>query len=387
MEQLPTSPGERPEETNASDGSTYTATATLSEQGLVTEWSEDARRLLGYAPAEIVGQPAARLLADGARDDEDVDQSAGRIPSGQDRWSGTVALRHRDGRRVELRLLAHRWTSTGGNTKWFVVSAVPGEPSVPWGDSLKEWTFAQSPCFLAVFDENLRLVRANAGMERTLSLTESEMRGLRLPEIAPDPVSDETERRMRLVVETGEPQHVDAFVRPAGGRADHGLAASLAPLRDADGRVRAVCLAAHEKTGTDDERPQLLLSDVDTAGIGTSMDSARTAEELADAAVPRIADFAVVDLLEPPRAPTSAPPGRRRGRSPSPTPPCARSSKEAWSPRSRSAGRPSIRRCHLPSSVWPRAAAPCTRPRTRPSPDGWPRTPGPPGSVTPEPTR
>ncbi|MEU9084439.1 SpoIIE family protein phosphatase [Streptomyces sp. NPDC048357] len=306
MEQLPTSPGERPAETNASDGSTYTATATLSEQGIVTEWSEDAHRLLGYAPAEIVGLPAARLLADGAgnaEDGEDVDESAGRIPSGQDRWSGTVALRHRDGRRMELRLLAHRWTSTGGNTKWFVVSAVPGEPRTPWGEALKEWTFTQSPCFLAVFDADLRLVRANAGMERALSLTESEMRGLRLPEIAPDPVSDETERRMRLVVETGEPQHVDALVRPASARTEQGLAASLAPLRDADGQVRAVCLAAHEKSGTAGERPQLLLSDVDTAGIGTTMDSARTAEELADAAVPRIADFAVVDLLEPPPRP------------------------------------------------------------------------------------
>ncbi|MFG2981130.1 SpoIIE family protein phosphatase [Streptomyces sp. NPDC048258] len=296
MERLPTSPGERPEETNASHESAYTATATISEQGIVTEWSEDARRLLGYLPSEVVGMSAAQLLADG------VDDAAPRIAPGQERWSGTVALRHRDGRRLERGLLAHRWTSTGGTAKWFVVSAVAvaGEPGAPWGERLNEWAFTQSPCFLAVFDEDVRLVRANAGMEHTLSLTEAEMRGLRLPEIAPDPVSDETERKMRLALETGEPQYLDAFIRPTGASAEYGWATSLAPLRDPDGRVRAVCLAAHDRTGIEVERQQLLLSNVSGARIGTTMDMARTAEELADATVPRLADFAVVDMLEPP---------------------------------------------------------------------------------------
>ncbi|MEU9302043.1 SpoIIE family protein phosphatase [Streptomyces sp. NPDC048269] len=294
MERLPTSPDERPEETNASLGSAFTATATISEQGIVTEWSEDAGRLLGYLPSEVVGTSAAQLLADGA------DDAAPRIAPGQERWSGTVALRHRDGRRLELGLLAHRWTSTGGTTKWFVVSAVAGEPRATGSEPLNEWTFTQSPCFLAVFDEDLRLVRANAGMEHTLSLTEAEMRGLRLPEIAPDPVSDETERKMRLAWETGEPQYVDAFIRPTGPSVEYGWATSLAPLRDPDGRVRAVCLAAHDRTGIEVERQQLLLSNVSGARVGTTMDTARTAEELADAAVPRLADFALVDLLEPP---------------------------------------------------------------------------------------
>lgn len=294
MEQLPTPPGERSGETNASHESAYTATATISEQGIVTEWSEDARRLLGYAPSEVVGLPAADLLADR------VSEAPRRIPPGQERWSGTVALRHRDGRRLELGLLAHRWTSTGGNTKWFVVSPVARPPGTAWDDTLNEWAFTQSPCFLAIFDADLRLVRANAGMERTLSLTEAEMRGLRLPEIAPDPVSDETERRMRLALETGEPQYADAFVRPAGASTEHGWATSVAPLRDPDGRVRAVYLAAHDRTGIEPDRQQMLLPSGAGARIGTTMDIARTAQELIDVAVPRLAEFAVVDLLEPP---------------------------------------------------------------------------------------
>ncbi|MBT2471314.1 SpoIIE family protein phosphatase [Streptomyces sp. ISL-66] len=291
MERVPTSPGERPEDTDASHGSAYTATATVNEQGIVTEWSEGARRLLGYAASELVGQPAAGLLFDGAGDPL-------RVPADQQRWSGIAALRHKDGRRLERRLLAHRWTSTSGTKRWFVVSAVAGEPRPPGDAPLEEWAFSQSPSFLAIFGEDLRLVLANAGMKRALSLEEAEMRGLRLPEIAPDPVSDETERMMRRVLETGEPQYVDAFIRPTGS--GRGWATSLAPLRDPAGRVRAVCLTAQDRTGVEGDRDQPLLPNADDAArIGTTLDSGRTAQELADVAVPRLADFAVVDLLEP----------------------------------------------------------------------------------------
>ncbi|MFD9407922.1 SpoIIE family protein phosphatase [Streptomyces sp. NPDC059989] len=144
-------------------------------------------------------------------------------------------------------------------------SAVAGGPGTAWDESLREWAFAQSPCFLAVFDADLRLVRANAGMERTLSRTEAEMRGRRLSDIAPDPVSDETERKMRAVLETGEPQYVDDFVHPTGTSAEHGRTTSLTPLRDEDGRVRAVCLAAHDRTAAEGGPPQMLVPEAAAA--------------------------------------------------------------------------------------------------------------------------
>jgi PAS domain-containing protein/anti-sigma regulatory factor (Ser/Thr protein kinase) len=293
MERLPISPGERPAETDPSREPADTASATVDEQGIVTAWSEGARRLLGYVASEVIGLPAARLLAAAVGD------TAWPAPPGQERWSGTVALRHRDGHRLDVGLLAHRWTSTGGAGKWLVVSPVPGGPGTPWDEPMREWAFTQSPCLLAIFDADLRLVRANAGMERALSLPEAVMRGLRLPDIAPDPVSDETERRMRLALETGEPQHVAAFVRPTDGSAGQDWATSLAPLRDPDGRVHGVCLAAHDRTGLERTRQQTSLLKEADVRIGTTLDSARTAQELSDLAVPRLADFVTVDLLVP----------------------------------------------------------------------------------------
>ncbi|MFF1747648.1 PAS domain-containing protein [Streptomyces mirabilis] len=98
MERLPTHPGERPHESDASPGPARTApptppptaTAAVDARGIVTEWSEGARQLLGYPPSEVVGQPAARLLAD----DAGAAAAALRDAAGRERWSGTVALRH-----------------------------------------------------------------------------------------------------------------------------------------------------------------------------------------------------------------------------------------------------------------------------------------------------
>ncbi|MFI5764211.1 SpoIIE family protein phosphatase [Streptomyces sp. NPDC051563] len=317
MEQLPTPPGERPARTTHASprtAHTATATATVSEQGIVTGWSEEARRLLGYAPAEVVGRPAAELLADrpdgsgraeGPEQAEPSPGSGGTGPAarplapGQERWSGTVALRHRDGRRLEAVLLAHRRPAADGAAEWFVMSAADGEPEAPWDGALGDWAFDRSPCVLAVFDEDLRLVRANAGMRRALSLKEAQMRGLRLSEIAPDAVSEETERGMRRVLETGDPQSVDGLVRPPGGGAAPGWATSLAPVPGPDGRVRAVFLTAHEKAAADTAPRAALPPTLAGARIITAApDSAHTAQELADAAVPRLADFAIVDLLE-----------------------------------------------------------------------------------------
>ncbi|MGW0585868.1 PAS domain-containing protein, partial [Streptomyces sp. NPDC002920] len=68
-------------------GDSLTARAVVDEHGMITEWSEGARRLLGYASAQVVGRPAADLI--------DKEASAGalrRLPA-LPRWTGTVRLR------------------------------------------------------------------------------------------------------------------------------------------------------------------------------------------------------------------------------------------------------------------------------------------------------
>jgi PAS domain S-box-containing protein len=179
-----------------------TARAAVDEGGMVTGWSDGARRLLGYAPDEIVGRPAACLL------DEDVPAETLRGIQSLPRWNGRVPMRHRDGHRVEAGLPAHRRTGEDQGPYWFLVCALTGTATTPEDETLAEWSFEQSPCCaMQLYDTRLRLRGANHYLERALNLTEAEMRGLRLPEIVPRTENEKNERHMIRVLETGKPQY------------------------------------------------------------------------------------------------------------------------------------------------------------------------------------
>ncbi|MFI2759288.1 SpoIIE family protein phosphatase [Streptomyces echinatus] len=278
--------------------STYTATATIDDRGILTGWSDGARRLLGYDSSAVVGRPAAALLV------ADV-TVVRRALTGRNRWNGAVPLRHQDGRCVELGVLAHRRAPATGTADWLVVSAVTVRAQPPRGEPLEEWTFLQSPFPLAIFDADLRLVRANRRLEHALALPEAAMRGLRLGHIVPGAGSEEAARSMRRALESGRPQEVRGRLGPELGRPT-----VLTPLKDADGRVRAVCLSVPQPA-QDSGRPG---SSRETGSrVGTAADQARAAQELGQVTVPRLADVMAVDLLDSPHMGPQAPgppPGR-----------------------------------------------------------------------------
>lgn len=337
-----------------------------------------ARRLLGYESGQVVGHPVAHLLADAPGESTRPDTP------GQDRWSGSVVVRHHNGSRLRLRLLASRRPHGDPAGDWLLVSAVTPRPSGPQETALAEWAFTHSPCGLAVFDTDRRLVQANAAMERAAGFTQNEMRGLRLPEIAPHPLSEEADRRMRQALETGEPQYLQPGILPAPAPGPQpSRPASLAPVKDADGRVRAVCLAAHHPAQEPPARQYTLLLKDAGARIGTTPDIARTAQELADAAVPPLADFTVVELLDDPRTSNEAPSpvGLTLRRT------AVQSILDHHPESPAPAGRLTTYPPPPPSpSAWPRATAPVTPPPTPPSPSGWARTPRPPRSAKRAPT-
>ncbi|MEU8837426.1 PAS domain-containing protein, partial [Streptomyces sp900116325] len=176
-------PGARADDSHA----TYTASAVIDRRGSITKWSRGASRLLGYDDAEIVGQSSAVLLAEGVT--ETVRPSLTELT----RWSGRVALQHRDGRRLDVPLLAHRRKGDAGNTEWLVVSPVRDSPGQSENGSSLDGIFDQSPWPMAICDTDRRLLRANQAMERAFALSEDEMRGLWVLEIVLDPLLDESD--------------------------------------------------------------------------------------------------------------------------------------------------------------------------------------------------
>ncbi|GKQ36458.1 SpoIIE family protein phosphatase [Streptomyces sp. A012304] len=273
-----------------------TARVTLDEHGTVTAWNEGAEKLLGHPAARIVGRPAAELLADPVPA-HDLPPFA-ELP----RWNGEVTLRHRDGHRLSIRVIAHHRTPETGAAadvrEWLVVSPLAGLDRQPMDDPLVTWSFTQSPCCaLALYDTHLRLRRANTDMERSVALTEEEMRGLRVNEIVDNAAGDKAERSMARVLETGEPQYDENFLRAAGETREHAWSVSLSALRDDDGTIRGVCLAAHDMTEQHWARKRLQLIAEAGRRLGRTLDVTRTAQELADMTVPELADFVSVDLL------------------------------------------------------------------------------------------
>ncbi|MER5469909.1 SpoIIE family protein phosphatase [Streptomyces sp. NPDC002685] len=266
-----------------------TARAVLDENGTLIRWSEGAHRLLGYAPEEVEGRPAAELLAP-------MDTAAPRGSIGS-RWDGVLALRHRDGRILSVWLLAHRLEPDGD---WLVVTPLDSQEPRTLDDPLTRAAFAQSPCAMAVYDERLRLYGVNDAMAEVIGLPEDRIRGLRISEIDDQRAGDQLERAMADVLATGRGRTVETYTRSGGEDRPHRWLARIAPLTDAHGRVRGVCLAAHDFTEQYRARERLQLVNEASVRIGTTLDVTRTAQELADVCVPALADFVSVDLLDPP---------------------------------------------------------------------------------------
>ncbi|SOE07166.1 SpoIIE family protein phosphatase [Streptomyces sp. Ag109_G2-15] len=267
-----------------------TARAVIDGDGTLVEWNEGARRLLGHPADDVVGRPAARLLAgDGLLP----------APSGR-RWEGTVGLRHRDGRTVSVWLLAHRRPARDGHGDgWLVVSPLTGGEPPTADDPLAVAGLIQSPCAVAVYDDELRLRRMNAAMAEIAGLPEDRVRGLRLAEISSEPQGEELEQSLLQVLTTGRPLDVQTYLRTGGEERAHAWLARLAPVTDAEGRVRGVCLAAHDVTDIQRARQRLQLVNEASVRIGSTLDVTRTAQELADVCVPALADFVTIDLLDP----------------------------------------------------------------------------------------
>ncbi|MEU4142488.1 SpoIIE family protein phosphatase [Streptomyces parvulus] len=268
-----------------------TARVVIDDTGTLREWNEGARLLLGHPAAEVVGGPAAALLADGAHSTP-PDREAGQ-------WSGTLALRHRDGHTVSAWVLAHRRPPQDGSPdSWLAVTPLETAPE-PADDPLVRAALTQSPCAMMIFDDRLLLRGVNDAMARLVGLPRERLRGLRATDISGRRPNSELEGHMRQVLRTGCRSDMQTHLRAVGESRAHAWNARIAPLTDPDGHVVGVCVSAHDVTEQHLARERLQLVNEASVRIGSTLDVARTAQELADVCVPALADFVTVDLLDP----------------------------------------------------------------------------------------
>ncbi|WP_322769125.1 PAS domain-containing protein, partial [Frankia sp. Cr1] len=165
-------------------------------------------------------------------------------------------------------------------------------------EALRDWTLAQLPIPVAIYDGKERLARANEAMTRLMGRTEEEMRGLHLREIAPYPPFEEYDRLQEQVLRTGEMMRHENYGRAPGEAREHAWSIIFFPLKNQDGRVQGVSAAVLDYTEQYWARRRLVIVNDASTRIGSTLDVTRTAQELADVAAGRFADFVSVDLLD-----------------------------------------------------------------------------------------
>ncbi|MYV38493.1 PAS domain-containing protein, partial [Streptomyces sp. SID1328] len=159
--------------------------------------------------------------------------------------------------------------------------------------------FADSPHPLYVLDGTLRLMGFNEAAGDFAVLPLGGALGQPLRHWAAGLHQEPVEAMLHEVLATGEPRR---DLEVAGGATpdapDRVLALSAFRLRDADGGLPGVALSVVDATERHRAQVRLSMLREANARIGTSLDTVRTAQELADIGVPDLADTIVVDVLD-----------------------------------------------------------------------------------------
>ncbi|WSB72979.1 SpoIIE family protein phosphatase [Streptomyces decoyicus] len=273
------------------------ATAEVDGQGLVVAWTRAAERLLGYPAEEVLHRPAAELLA--MPGDEARVTAVARWCRSGDGWGGSVAARHRDGRALQLAVQVTPLLDGSGRERWSVLALE--EWRMPGGgvnQLMLEPFLAHAPVGMAVLDTGLRYVWVNDVLERLVPL--DRRLGKRVTEVLPKLEAEAFEERMQRVLKSGAPVLDYEFRSPtyADPHQERAYSASFFVLEDPRGRRIGVWYMVIDVTERWRAQERLALLNDASVRIGSTLDVTRTAQELADVAVPALADFVAVDLLD-----------------------------------------------------------------------------------------
>ncbi len=162
-----------------------------------------------------------------------------------------------------------------------------------------DWAITQTPVSIALLDTQMRQLRLNTALCRVMGLAdEAAGLGLRLTDLVSNPETESCVAAARTAARTGEPTIWRGVNKMPGQSRDRAVEVNLSPVKDPAGRVRGVLVIAIDVTEQHVARERLALLNEASTRIGGTLDMTRTADELVQVAVPRLADFATVDLLE-----------------------------------------------------------------------------------------
>ncbi|MFI0990255.1 SpoIIE family protein phosphatase [Streptomyces exfoliatus] len=283
------------------------AAVVVDAGGRIVFWSPQATDTFGYTAEQALGQPAAQLLLSEENRDRAVELFAGVMATGQT-WAGVFPVRQRDGttRLVEFRNM--RLLDDLGDV--YALGIAVDQATLHDMESrlaLSEQLVSQAPVGFALLDTDLRYRLVNPALERINGVPLAEHIGRRPRDIHSYDGVETVEWALRHVLTTGTPlvdQYVVSRTR-ADPDHDHAWSVSYYRIHGPAGQVIGVASSVVDVTqrhlaAAEAERARrrlTLIADA-SARIGTTLGVEQTARELADVAVPDLADVTAVDVLD-----------------------------------------------------------------------------------------
>ncbi|WP_197038843.1 SpoIIE family protein phosphatase [Herbidospora cretacea] len=265
------------------------AVAVVDCAGSVIGWTRAAEELTGYLAADVFGRPIGTLLLPGG-------ERAGAYRPGK----GMMEVRRRDGEVVIVRADAAPITlgddAECAGQSW-LLSAIPValDLSTDTG-ALLDSLIGSFPVAMAIWDRELRCVWFNEAAEQLRDGYPYYRIGRSLTEVIPGIDNEGVLNAMREVLADGRPV-IDREARWSYAGEQRVLSISLLPLAGVDGRPLGVCSVALDFSNSK-ARDHLDLLREAGVRLGSTLDVMSTAQELAELAVPVLADFVTVDLPE-----------------------------------------------------------------------------------------
>ncbi|MET9048741.1 MULTISPECIES: SpoIIE family protein phosphatase [unclassified Streptomyces] len=274
-----------------------TALALLDEQGTVVAWTQTAQHLVGYTACAVVGRSAALVLpsfGEASAMSTFVEQCRAR-----NGWSGATAVRHQDGRVLDVGLRISPLQGQDGAMRWLATLTDIGVPSADaasgsvWGALLD-----RAPIGVFVRDLELRGAWVNDVMESQDGISATRRLGCRPTDVWWSGVEAATvEAMMRQVLRSGTTTvHEYRAWLPTSRDLEHPFGMSFTCLQGADGQPLGVCIISVDLAESRRVRERLAVLGEAGPRFGSTLDVMQTAQELAELAVPQFADFVTVDL-------------------------------------------------------------------------------------------
>ncbi|MFD8197890.1 PAS domain-containing protein, partial [Streptomyces wuyuanensis] len=270
--------------------------ALFDERGVTVAWTQAAERLVGYSAGEVVGRSAALVLppfAEAGAMSAFVEQCRAR-----NGWSGVTAVRHRDGRMVDVTLRMSVLRGRDGAARWLAsVSDMGAPPGGAVDGAVRGALLTSAPVGISVRDLQLRSVAVNDALATHDGIHHDARLGRRISDVLPGAEAEAVEAVMRQVLQSGTAKVHEYRMRLAAGLLrKQTFEVSFHCLQGADGLPLGTCMISVNVADRRQERERLSILGQAGTRLGRTLDVMQTGQELADLAVPLFADFAAVDL-------------------------------------------------------------------------------------------